>query len=255
VRAGIIAALVLAAGMTAAAQGRGQARGNQPPGPPPTAQQAAPVDLTGTWVSVITEDWRWRMVTPAKGDYQSIPITATAKAAADAWDPARDTANGDACRGYGLPGVMRLPTRLRISWQDPQTLKVETDNGQQTRLLRFGTPAPQGMPSWQGDSTASWELAPRGRGAAADAPRYGNLRVVTTNLRPGYLRKNGVPYSANARVTEYWDVARPQGGDQWLVVTMVVNDPMNLQVDWITSLNFKKEPDNSKWDPAPCSAR
>jgi hypothetical protein len=254
-RGACVVALVLAAAITLGAQGRGQGRGNQPPGPPPTPQQAAPVDLTGTWVSVITEDWRWRMVTPAKGDYQSIPITAAAKAAADAWDPARDDAAGQACKGYGLPGIMRLPTRLRITWQDPQTLKVETDNGQQTRLLHFDPAAPAGAASLQGHSIASWELAARGRGAPPDAPRFGNLKIATTNLTAGYLRKNGVPYSANARVTEYWDVARPRGGAQWLVATMIVNDPANLQVDWITSLNFKKEPDGSRWDPAPCSAR
>ncbi|MGE0445259.1 MAG: hypothetical protein AB7P99_08515, partial [Vicinamibacterales bacterium] len=236
----LIAALILASGLTAAAQGRGQGRGNQPPAPPPTPQQAAPFDVTGTWVSVITEDWRWRMVTPARGDYQSIPITAAAKAAADAWNPARDQASGQACKGYGLPGVMRLPTRLRIAWQDAQTLQVETDHGQQTRLLRFDPAARAAAPSLQGHSVAAWELAARGRGAPPDAPRFGNLKIVTTNLAAGYLRKNGVPYSADAQVTEYWDVARLRNGDQWLVVTMIVHDPANLQVDWITSLNFKK---------------
>ncbi len=256
-------AIVLAAGLSLHAQGRGQ----QPPAPV-SAERAAPIDLTGTWVSVVTEDWRWRMVTPAKGDYASIPITAAAKTLADTWDPARDTAAGEQCRGYGAPGIMRLPTRLRISWQDEQTLKVESDNGMQTRLLRFGTPPPSGQPSWQGDSVAQWQIV-GGRGAAPAAvpaggggagrgaapARFGSLDIVTRNLRPGYLRKNGVPYSANTVVTEYWDLFKTHSGDQWLVDTMSVHDPMYLQQDWITSLNFRKEPDASKWDPTPCSAR
>src|SRR5471032_1585748 len=68
------------------------------PAPPPTAQAAAPIELTGYWVSVVSEDWRWRMVTPAKGDYASVPITLAAKKAADTWDPAKDEAAGLACR-------------------------------------------------------------------------------------------------------------------------------------------------------------
>ena len=261
--AALTLAIVLSTSPHLAGQGRGAA---QPPAPPAPPQQAAPIDLTGTWVSVVTEDWRWRMVTPPRGDYASIPLTATAKAAADKWDPARDEAAGEQCRGYGAPGVMRLPTRLRIAWQDERTLKVDTDTGMQTRLLRFDPVPRRGRPSWQGDSVAEWEIAGRrggaaraggaaGRAGAPPPPRFGNLKVVTSNLRPGYLRKNGVPYSADAVVTEYWDLFRRQNGEQWLVVTMAVRDPANLQGDWITSLNFKKEPDASKWDPTPCSAK
>src|SRR3954463_749474 len=106
-----------------------------PPGPPPAAKAAAPIDLTGTWVSVVTQDWRWRMVTPPKGDYESIPITLEAKKVGDSWDPARDEAAGEACKGYGAPAIMALPSRLHITWQDASTMKVEVDTGTQTRLL------------------------------------------------------------------------------------------------------------------------
>ena len=41
---------------------------------PETPQALAPFDLTGNWVSVVTEDWRWRMVTPPQGDFSSIPL-------------------------------------------------------------------------------------------------------------------------------------------------------------------------------------
>jgi hypothetical protein len=224
--------------------------------PPPAGRATAPIDLTGNWVSVITEDWRWRMVTPPRGDYASLPINMDAKKAADAWDPAKDEAAGEACKAYGTPGLMRQPTRLRISWQDDTTMKVEADAGTQTRLFHFGDwKSPGGAASWQGETTAQWETGARGRGANQPPPMFGNLKTVTKNLRPGYLRKNGVPYSDKTTVTEYWDLARQPNGDQWIIITTVVEDPTYLARTWITSLNFKKEPDGSKWDPSPCSAR
>jgi len=241
-----------------AAQGRGAAPVPAAPAPPATGKSGAPFDLTGTWVSVITEDWRWRMVTPPKGDYASVPINMDAKKAADAWDPAKDEAAGDACKGYGAPGVMRQPTRLRISWQDDNTMKVEADAGTQTRLLHFGDwKAPGGAPTLQGETTASWETGARGRGGAAPAPppMFGNLKTITKNLRAGYLRKNGIPYSDKTTLTEYWDLLRQPNGDQWVVITTIVDDPTYLARTWITSLNFKKEPNGSKWDASPCSAR
>ena len=131
----LLIALVASPALLAQAPARGQGQGGRggrgaaATEPPPTPRAAAPIDLTGYWVSVITEDWRWRMVTPPKGDYVSIPINVEAKKAADAWDPAKDTAAGDQCKTYGAPGLMRLPTRLHITWQDDTTLKVETDTG------------------------------------------------------------------------------------------------------------------------------
>ena len=193
------------------------------------------------------------MVAPAKGDYQSVPISEAGRIAADKWDPARDEAAGEQCRSYGAPAIMRIPGRLHITWQDDNTLKAETDAGQQTRLFHFGELKPVShVASWQGDSLASWQL-PRG---TTDSPsKYGNLKIVTTHLRPGYLRKNGIPYSADTRLTEYWEVNKEPNGDQWLVVSTVVHDPTFLFQDWITSLHFKKEPNGAKWDPQPCSAR
>jgi len=243
-------------GATLGAQGRGGGPG-APAGPPPTPQAAAPVDLTGNWVAVISEDWRWRMITPAKGDYASIPLTPEGKRVADTWDPAKDEAAGEQCRSYGAPGLMRTPTRLRISWADPSTLKVETDYGQQTRLLRFGKGvAPRGEPTWQGHSVAKWDNVRRpGPNAPPGARVTGTLASFTNRLRPGYLRKNGVPYSADAQLTEFWDVTTMPDGTTWLVLTSIVKDPKYLLLPFTTALQFKKEPDGSKWDPSPCSAR
>jgi len=258
-RAGAVLGIAALTFANVGAQGRGAApQTPAAPAPPPTGKAGAPVDLTGTWVSVITEDWRWRMVTPPKGDYASLPITMEAKKAADAWDPAKDEAAGEACKGYGAPGLMRQPTRLRITWQDDTTMKVEADAGTQTRLLHFGDwKAPGGAATLQGDTTASWETGARGRGGNTPppTPMFGNLKTVTKNLRPGYLRKNGVPYSDKATLTEYWDLLRQPDGEQWIVITTVVEDSIYLARTWITSLNFKKESNGAKWDPSPCSAR
>ena len=220
-------------------------------GPPPTAQASAPIDLTGYWVAVVNEDWRYRMVTPAKGDYGGVPITKEALQIVNAWDPAADEKAGEECKSYGAAAVMRLPARVHITWQDDTTLKVDVDAGTQTRLFRFApAAAPTVPPTWQGDSTAQWE---RG-GGRGGPPAGGSLTVLTKNMRAGYLRKNGVPYSANATVTEYFDFS-PSPGGQMLVVTTVVDDPRYLLQPLIVSSHFKKEADGSKWDPTPCSAR
>ena len=246
-----VSSLALATALAAlfAAGLQAQGRGGAPQAPLPP-QALAPAALTGNWVAVISEDWRWRMITPARGEYPSIPLTPEGLKTADTWDPARDDASGESCRSYGAPGLMRSPTRLRVSWLDANTLKVESDYGLQTRLLHFGDwMPPAGAPTWQGNTIARW--MGRGRG-----PQAGNtIKSVTTHLRPGYLRKNGVPYSARTVFTEYWDVVTEANGDQWLVVTNVVDDPVNLQDRWTTAMHFKKEADASKWEPTPCSAR
>src|ERR1700685_2252960 len=101
-------------------------------GPPATGKAAAPIDITGYWVSLVTEDWRYRMMTPAKGDFPSIPANAEGRRVAMAWDPAKDEAAGDQCKSYGAGNIMRTPGRLHITWDNDTTLKVEMDNGVQT---------------------------------------------------------------------------------------------------------------------------
>src|SRR5438552_661654 len=121
--------LVLPARVPLGAQGRG--------GPPPTGQAGARMDLTGYWVSVVTEDWLWRMITPPKGDLASVPFNAAGVKAAGEWDLAKDNAGGNQCKAFGAPAVMRIPGRLHITWQDANTLKVETDGAAQTRRFHF----------------------------------------------------------------------------------------------------------------------
>lgn len=251
VRRGAALAAVLLA-LTCGAVARAQRGG--PPAAPRTPQQSAPVDLTGYWVSLVTEDWRYRVVTPPKGDYTSVPLNPAGRKAADGWDPARDEAAGEACRAYGAGGVMRLPGRLHITWQDERTLKVETEAGSQTRLLSFA-PALQSSPDWQGLSRASWDRSEPVIGGGFFGPAAapgGSLKVVTTGMKPGYLRRNGVPYSASAVLTEYFDRLNLPGGDVMLVVQTEVVDPTYLSQPFWTSTHFKRQADAAGWSPTPC---
>lgn len=231
------AALVIAAILGGAEQSFGQGRTAAAPNP----QASAPFDLTGYWVSYVTEDWRFRMMTPPKGDYRGVPLTPEGRKLADAWDPAADARAGNECRPYGAAAIMRVPGRLHIVWQDDNTLRIDADAGNQTRLLRFMPSSAASPRTWQGNSVARWDAA---------GP---SLSVVTTNLRAGYLRRNGVPYSENATVTEYFNVAPHPAGGQLLIVTTVVDDPRNLMRPFVVSSNFKQESDGSKWKPTPCT--
>ena len=270
----------------------GQGRAGGPP-PPQTGRALAPVDLTGTWVSVVTEDWRWRMVTPPKGDVASIPVNAEGRKAAASWNLDADNAGGNQCKAFGVGGIMRQPGRMRISWQDDQTLKLEFDAGTQTRLLQFRSrqPAAAGThaarvsrsrsgkdpASARGAATADGRPDPRVTGGgllARDLPgggggglrggppprqqaqinRGGDLRIVTTNFREGYLRKNGVPYSEQATITEYVHLLPTHpNGDNWLHVVTIVEDPRYLTQPFYTSTSFRREANDANFKATPCT--
>ena len=213
-----------------------------------SGRDAALVDLIGQWVSVVSEDWRFRMVTPPKGDYTSVPINAAGRQLADAWNPDADR-NKDACMAYGAAAIMRVPSRFRISWQSDDVLSIETDAGKQVRRLHFsGSPPAPVQATRQGFSQARWLEEGRPQGKS----KYGTLKVVTTQLLPGYLRKNGIPVSGNAVVTEYFDRFTTQNGDEWLVVSTVVEDPEYLPRPYSTSTHLKRERTQAGWHPEPC---
>jgi hypothetical protein len=210
------------------------------------------------------------MVIPSKGDYASVPLTEASRQVANAWDPEKDKASGNACKAYGVGNIMRMPTRLKINWVGDNVLRIETDAGKQVRTLTFtnvvieqarreigatggGTPRPDtagqqaeniaagtiaaSPPSLQGTSRAEWERS--------------DLKVTTTNHIGGYLRRNGVPYSDKANITEYF-YRYSAFGDEWLTVSTVVEDPQYLRQPFLTSSSFKKEPNDAKWAPSDC---
>ena len=200
----------------------------------------APFDLKGRWVAVITEDWRFRMVTPPKGDFTSIPLTAEGRRVAGLWDPEKDQANGDACKAYGVGNVMRMPLRLNISENGDGSWRIETDHGQQVRTLYFKEPKLPAVTArtWQGESVATWE--------------ENTLKVVTKNMRAGYLRRNGVPYSENAVVTETFIRHSEGAAGEWFTVSTVVEDPLYLREPFLTSSSFKRLTNEKDWKPGPC---
>jgi hypothetical protein len=251
----VLAALITTACLCA------QEEETAPPVAKPAAQKSAreeaPIDLTGYWTAVVTQDWRWRMVTPKKGDFPGIPLNPEGRKIANVWDPAKDEASGDQCKAYGAVGVMRMPTRLHITWQDDNTLRMDTDAGTQTRLFRFrDAKIETGDPHWQGSSAAQWQFVRTKIPPHMPGPIHGgSLKVVTTRMRPGYLRKNGVPYGVNAVMTEYFDVTTEPNGWQSILLTTIIEDPQYLTQSTLLNTNFRKLPDASGWNPTTCTAR
>ena len=234
----ISATIAALSATTADAQGLIGLRANPPDNRTP--REAAPVDLTGYWTSYLAEATRYRLYTPPRGDYASVVLNPAGRALADTWDPERDAHEGKACLAYGVGNIMRMPVRLHIEWEDDHTLVIETDHGQQRRLLRFDGPhwEPGDERTPQGDSVAKWD----GR----------SLSVVTRTMSAGYLRRNGVPHSNNAVVTEYFDHLVHPNGNIWLTVTTKVDDPEYLVRPLYTSSDFKKLDDDREWRPSPC---
>ena len=248
-RLAVIVALVPVAAL---AQGRGRGAA----GPALSGRAAAPYDLSGYWMSLVTDDWRYRMLTPPKGNVDYLPVTQEARRAAGEWDPARDEANGQQCRAYGAAGVMRLPGRLHITWEDDNTLRIDTEAGTQTRRVFFGPapPSPPAEATWQGHSVARWTM-PGGRQGGRGGAGTGQLVVTTTRMSPGYLRKNGVPYSAEAVLTEHFLRLVDGAGQEYLTVTTMVDDPQYLAQPYVKTYQFMKQRDASGWSPTPCSAK
>lgn len=218
-------------------------------------RERALVDITGQWVSVINEDWLWRMITPPAGDTSSIPLNADGRAMAMAWAHERDVSEGNECRAFGPPGLIRQPTRMRIRWEGDDMLRLDFDAGTQTRRLRFESSAPPVAQSLQGHSVASWYRQRQSRGVfgGVTPDSGGALHVRTTQMTGGYLRPNGVPYSERATMKEYFNTfTLPGDGGTWLVVTTVVDDPDYLTTELVMSTQFKKEAGRGGWNPRPC---
>jgi len=252
----LVFASAVVAGLGIASEGGAQPPGQDREAAPGSARASAPPDqdLTGNWIAVVTEYWHLRMTVPPKGEYSMLPLNSEGRRLADAWEPADDASNE--CRSYGAAAIMRIPGRLRIQWADDDTLQIDIDSGTQTRLLDFNASSDnRRSPSLQGYSAATWEGtrvwgAAEGATAATAGPR--DLKVATTSMLPGYLRKNGVPYSESAVMEEHFDTFTEPNGDTWLIVTGIITDPQYLTRPYAVTNHFKKLPDDSGWDPTPC---
>jgi len=254
------AACLLGLACVVSAEG-GQRGAGAPQAAAQTGKAGAPVDLTGYWVSLVTEDWIERMSPDSPPSGTGGRDAADRGAAAGRGRGAAPPAGADPCRVYGAGGSMRVPGRLNITWADDNTLKIEMDSGTQTRTLHFGQGStPPAQRTLQGYSVASWETGARaggfggfpgggGRGGAAPvAPRWGQLRVVTTNMTGGYLLSSRNTYSENAVLTEYFATHSDFGND-YMTVVASIEDGGNPR---IVSSTFKKEPNGSKFKPTGC---
>ena len=263
--AAVIMPVALSVILTAQRGGQQPGQPGAAPAPPPAARTTAPLDLEGYWVSVVTEDWRWRMMTPPRGDAPGVPLSLEGRRVANSWDLARDNSSGQQCKAFGAGGIMRIPGRIHITWENDNTLRMDFDAGKQTRLIHFAA-APRSEPSLQGHSVGRWEVRNTGRpildeeaiiargrgGRAGAAPRdKGSLKIVTTGMRAGYFRKNGLPYSDSAMLTEYFD-RHDDFGSQWFTVLSVLEDSRYLISPFVTTTHFKREANGAKWSPQPC---
>ena len=199
----------------------------------PDARNAAPFDITGYWLAVSA---------PSSNEVVDVPLNAQGQKIAATWNPAKDAANGLQCRAYGAGGVMRLPGRLHIAWETADTLRIVTEAGTQTRRFLFG--GTQFFPtqaSWQGHSIARWTPT--------------QLMVTTTHLAPGYLSKNGIPYSASTVLTETYARLVDKDGREFLDLTISVDDPQYLRQLYTKSYRFVKQAGAAGWNPTRCSAK
>lgn len=213
-------------------------------GPPPAVpRDAAPVDLTGYWVSIVTEDWIERMSPDS-------PPTGTGGGRGGGGGQLAPSNPDDPCRVYGAGGSLRVPGRLNIAWVDDSTLRVDMDAGTQTRLFHFNPADPlPGEPTLQGYSVARWETGGGGgRGRGAAPPAWGSLQVVTTGMTGGYLLTSRSNYSENAVLREQF-VHHSDFGAEYLTVVAIIEDGGSTGT---TSSTFKKEADGSGFSPTSC---
>ena len=195
------------------------------------------------------------MITAPPGDFPGLPLSPAGRAIAMAWDPKTD----GSCKAFGAAALMRIPTRVRISWADDATLKIETDNGQQTRLLH-SVPAARRV-------RHRCRAIPRpiGSGRCHPTIRSGSTSQAALPRRPAARCGSSRPISAAAGCAatvcptarrppspQFFDRFPVPDGSEWFVVTTQVVDPEYLLGRLVTSSHFRREPDASKWAPKPC---
>jgi len=202
----------------------------------------AQLDFTGEWAPRFYEDQPERVAGPELGDYLGLPITDAARMRADTWNAAIQTLPEWQCRPHSADYIWRGPSNLHI-WKevDPVTREITAFHAEWLRSIDNiyyldGRPHPSANAAhtWGGFATAKWE---------------GNMLTVTvTHLKEGYVRRNGVPRSDLATVTEHWI-----RHGKWLTVVTIVNDPVYLTEPFIRSTDYELD-EHQLVPPYPCDA-
>ena len=182
------AVLASCAALLTALAGQAFAQPRPPASAPAPPKAGAPIDITGYWVAVVSEDWRHRMATPRKGDYESLPLNANGRRTADGWNLDADNAAGVQCKAFGVGGLIRQPGRLHVTWADDDTLRVDFDAGTQTRLLEFASTRAaerrEDLARLLARAVAASAASRRRAAAGADRQQHGTDRAGRRRSRP-----------------------------------------------------------------------
>lgn len=196
------------------------------------AQTRVGFNMTGMWTAMYHEDELERTDpgSPA-GDYLGMPINDEARLRADTWDADLVSVLEHQCIPHSAIYAMRAPSNLKISTiDDPASGQIVafivdgTYTGPRT-IWMDGRPHPSEFAAhtWSGFSTGAWE--------------GDTLRVETTHLKAGYLRRNGVMFSDQAVLTEFFDLH-----DKYLTLTSIVEDPVYLTEPLVRSESWVWNP-------------
>jgi hypothetical protein len=200
----------------------------------------AQVDFSGEWAPRFYEDQPERVPGPELGDYLGLPISPAARLRADSWDASLLTLPEWQCRPHSADYIWRGPSQLRI-WKevDPVTRQITAWHAEWLRSIdrpvyMDGRPHPSELAphTWAGFSTGKWE---------------GDMLTTTvTHLKEGYIRRNGVPRSDMATLTEHWI----RHGN-WLTVVTIVTDPVYLTEPFIRTTDYELDL-HQQIPPYPC---
>jgi glyoxylase-like metal-dependent hydrolase (beta-lactamase superfamily II) len=201
---------------------------------------SAQIDFSGEWAPRFWEDQPERVPGPEFGDYLGIPISEAARRRADTWDASIQTLPEWQCRPHSADYIWRGPSNLRISKEvDPVSREITAFHAEWLRsvdraIYLDGRPHPpaDALHTWAGFSTARWD---------------GDMLTVTvTHLKEGYLRRNGLPRSDKATLTEHWI----RNGDLLTVMT-IVNDPVYLTEPFVRTTDYELDL-RQQVPPYPC---
>jgi cyclase len=201
---------------------------------------SAQIDFSGEWAPRFWEDQPERVPGPELGDFLGVPISQAARLRAESWDASIQTLPEWQCRPHSADYIWRGPSNLRI-WKevDPVTRETAAFHAEWLRsvdraVYLDGRPHPpaDALHTWSGYSTAKWD---------GDV-----LTVTTTHLKEGYLRRNGLPRSDKATLTEHWI----RNGD-FLTVVTIVHDPVYLTEPFIRTTDYELDV-RQQIPPYPC---